>query len=77
MYALLLFGGPVSVNHVGGGLAVGSGDGTIKLRAWPRIGTLVNQLRCVELYGNAFLITDVILEDDCWRPNCSSASNKV
>ncbi|KAF8560131.1 P-loop containing nucleoside triphosphate hydrolase protein [Imleria badia] len=45
MYALLLFGGPVSVNHVGGGLTVGSGDSTVKLRAWPRIGTLVNQLR--------------------------------
>lgn len=45
MYALLLFGGPVSVNHVGGGLVVGNGDTTVRLRAWPRIGTLVNQLR--------------------------------
>lgn len=45
MYALLLFGGAVSVNHVGGGLVVGNGDSTFKLRAWPRIGTLVNQLR--------------------------------
>ncbi|KAG9314147.1 P-loop containing nucleoside triphosphate hydrolase protein [Chiua virens] len=45
MYALLLFGGPVTVNHVGGGLVVGHGDCTVKLKAWPRIGTLVNQLR--------------------------------
>ncbi|KIJ66186.1 hypothetical protein HYDPIDRAFT_174355 [Hydnomerulius pinastri MD-312] len=45
MYALLLFGGPVSVNHIGGGLTVGSGDIRLKLKAWPRIGILVNQLR--------------------------------
>ncbi|KAG8219599.1 P-loop containing nucleoside triphosphate hydrolase protein [Butyriboletus roseoflavus] len=46
IYGLLLFGGPVSVNHVGGGIVVGSVDsGTFKLKAWPRIGTLVNQLR--------------------------------
>ncbi|KAF8445690.1 P-loop containing nucleoside triphosphate hydrolase protein [Boletus edulis BED1] len=45
VYALLLFGGPVTVNHVGGRLAVGSGRETFQLRAWPRIGTLVNQLR--------------------------------
>ncbi|KAF9225566.1 P-loop containing nucleoside triphosphate hydrolase protein [Gyrodon lividus] len=45
MYALLLLGGPVSVNHVGGGLTVGEGETTLKLRAWSRIGILVNQLR--------------------------------
>lgn len=45
MYAVLLFGGPVTVNHVGGGLVVGSGECRVRLRAWPRIGTLVNQLR--------------------------------
>ncbi|KAJ7293075.1 P-loop containing nucleoside triphosphate hydrolase protein [Mycena rebaudengoi] len=45
LYALLLFGGPVSVNHVGGGLTIGSRDSWIRLRAWPRIGVLVNQLR--------------------------------
>ncbi|KAG6380964.1 P-loop containing nucleoside triphosphate hydrolase protein [Boletus reticuloceps] len=45
VYALLLFGGPVTVNHVGGRLAVGNGNETFRLRAWPRIGTLVNQLR--------------------------------
>ncbi|KAJ7492368.1 P-loop containing nucleoside triphosphate hydrolase protein [Mycena latifolia] len=45
LYALLLFGGPVSVNHVAGGLTIGSKNGWIKLRAWPRIGVLVNQLR--------------------------------
>jgi ATP-dependent RNA helicase DHX57 len=42
MYGLLLFGGPVSVNHIAGGLTVGN---TLKIKAWPRIGVLVNQLR--------------------------------
>ncbi|KAJ6575382.1 P-loop containing nucleoside triphosphate hydrolase protein [Mycena capillaripes] len=45
LYALLLFGGPVSVNHVAGGLTIGTKDGWIRLKAWPRIGVLVNQLR--------------------------------
>ncbi|KAJ7446393.1 P-loop containing nucleoside triphosphate hydrolase protein [Mycena galericulata] len=45
LYAMLLFGGPVSVNHVAGGLTVGSKDTWIRLKAWPRIGVLVNQLR--------------------------------
>ncbi|KZT08749.1 P-loop containing nucleoside triphosphate hydrolase protein [Laetiporus sulphureus 93-53] len=45
VYALLLFGGPVLVNHIGGGLTVGTKDAIIKLKAWPRIGVLVNQLR--------------------------------
>jgi len=45
MYALLLFGGPISVNHVAGGVTIRSKDGWIKLKAWPRIGILVNQLR--------------------------------
>lgn len=45
MYAMLLFGGPVTVNHVAGGLTIGSSDSLIKLKAWPRIGILVNQLR--------------------------------
>ncbi|KZP25382.1 P-loop containing nucleoside triphosphate hydrolase protein [Athelia psychrophila] len=45
VYAMLLFGGPVTVNHVAGGLTIGSSDCLIKLKAWPRIGILVNQLR--------------------------------
>ncbi|KAM5535888.1 hypothetical protein V8D89_010506 [Ganoderma adspersum] len=45
IYALLLFGGPVTVNHIGGGLTVGAKDCLIKLKAWPRIGVLVNHLR--------------------------------
>ena len=45
MYALLLFGGPVTVNHIGGGLIVGAKGTEVRLRAWPRIGVLVNQLR--------------------------------
>ncbi|KAL0581083.1 putative ATP-dependent RNA helicase ucp12 [Marasmius crinis-equi] len=45
LFAILLFGGSVSVNHVGGGLTVQSKGSVIKLKAWPRIGILVNQLR--------------------------------
>ncbi|KAJ7017484.1 P-loop containing nucleoside triphosphate hydrolase protein [Mycena alexandri] len=45
LYALLLFGGPVAVNHVAGGLTIGTKDSWIRLKAWPRIGVLVNQLR--------------------------------
>ncbi|KAJ7675357.1 P-loop containing nucleoside triphosphate hydrolase protein [Mycena rosella] len=45
LYALLLFGGPVSVNHVAGGVTIGNKDSWIRLKAWPRIGVLVNQLR--------------------------------
>ncbi|KIP11667.1 hypothetical protein PHLGIDRAFT_27719 [Phlebiopsis gigantea 11061_1 CR5-6] len=45
IYAMLLFGGPVTVNHVGGGLTIGNKDAFVKLKAWPRIGVLVNQLR--------------------------------
>ncbi|KAI0828826.1 P-loop containing nucleoside triphosphate hydrolase protein [Trametes gibbosa] len=45
IYALLLFGGPVTVNHIGGGLTVGANECFIKLKAWPRIGVLVNHLR--------------------------------
>ncbi|OSX67177.1 hypothetical protein POSPLADRAFT_1128023 [Postia placenta MAD-698-R-SB12] len=45
IYGMLLFGGAVSVNHIGGGLTVGSKDAVVKLKAWPRIGVLVNQLR--------------------------------
>ena len=45
LYALLLFGGRVSVNHVAGGITIATKDAWIKLKAWPRIGVLVNQLR--------------------------------
>lgn len=50
IYALLLFGGPVTVNHIGGGLTVGTKECFIKLKASPRIGVLVNHLRCVRVY---------------------------
>lgn len=47
LYALLMFGGPIDVNHVRGGLTVGrrGGEGTMRMRAWPRIAILVQQLR--------------------------------
>lgn len=44
LYALLLFGGPVTVNHWAGGLMLGK-DGAVKLRANTRIGVLCAQLR--------------------------------
>ncbi|KAK7064008.1 dead deah box [Favolaschia claudopus] len=45
LYALLLLGGPVSVNHVGGGLTIGTKESWVKLRA----RLLDAQLqRCVE-----------------------------
>ena len=55
MYALLLFGGPVSVNHIAGGLTVGTKDTYVKLKAWPRIGVLVNQLRYVLASSSSFI----------------------
>lgn len=42
LYGILLLGGTISVNHVGGGVTVGK---AIRLRASPRIGVLVAQLR--------------------------------
>lgn len=54
MYALLLFGGPVSVNHIRGGLTIGNKDNFIKLAAIPRIGILVNQLRYAVILFHSF-----------------------
>ncbi|KAI0275281.1 P-loop containing nucleoside triphosphate hydrolase protein [Gloeopeniophorella convolvens] len=45
LYALLLFGGHIAVDHVRGGLTVGGREGILRLRAWPRIAILVQQLR--------------------------------
>jgi len=45
MYAVLLFGGPLQINHIGGGIVVGGADNPVYIRSWPRIGVLVNQLR--------------------------------
>lgn len=42
IYAILLLGGTISVNHIAGGMTVGN---AIKLRASPRIGVLATQLR--------------------------------
>lgn len=47
LYGLLLLGGHVTINHVIGGLNVASNGRIVKLKAWPRIGILVNQLRYV------------------------------
>ncbi|KAJ3807294.1 P-loop containing nucleoside triphosphate hydrolase protein [Lentinula aff. lateritia] len=45
IWSILLFGGPISINHVSGGLTVSTRDSTVKIRAWPRIGILVNHIR--------------------------------
>ncbi|KAG8880465.1 hypothetical protein FRB97_000766 [Tulasnella sp. 331] len=45
LYGLLLFGGPILVDHAGGGLTIGGKEGRVKLKALPRIGVLMNQLR--------------------------------
>ncbi|KAJ3802281.1 P-loop containing nucleoside triphosphate hydrolase protein [Lentinula aff. detonsa] len=45
VWSILLFGGPISINHVNGGLTVSTRDNKIKLKAWPRIGILVNHIR--------------------------------
>lgn len=43
LYALLLFGGAITLNHYVGGIMLG--DGAVKLRAATRIGVLCAQLR--------------------------------
>ncbi|KAK0464219.1 P-loop containing nucleoside triphosphate hydrolase protein [Desarmillaria tabescens] len=45
LYAMLLFGGTVSVNQITGGISIDGKEGVIKLKGWPRIGILVNHLR--------------------------------
>jgi ATP-dependent RNA helicase DHX57 len=44
LFALLLFGGQLTINHFAGGITVGK-EGNIRLKAWSRIGILANQLR--------------------------------
>ncbi|EIW66325.1 hypothetical protein TREMEDRAFT_45797 [Tremella mesenterica DSM 1558] len=44
LYSLLLFGGPLTINHFAGGVLIGK-EGHIKLRAQPRVGALCSQLR--------------------------------
>ncbi|KAK0208634.1 P-loop containing nucleoside triphosphate hydrolase protein [Desarmillaria ectypa] len=47
LYAMLLFGGTVSVNQIAGGISIDGKEGVVKLKGWPRIGILVNHLRRV------------------------------
>lgn len=47
IYGILLFGGPLQMHHVGGGITVGNTDAKVYLRSNPRIGILINQLRWV------------------------------
>ena len=55
------------MDHVKGGLTVGTKESWIKLKAWPRIGILVNQLRCV--------VTFVTKESINERTACSRLLN--
>ncbi|KAF9926297.1 hypothetical protein FBU30_004105 [Linnemannia zychae] len=66
MYGLLLFGGQVQVDHLGRGLEIG--DGFIKLRAFARIGVLVNQLK---------KLLDALLQAKIANPDLSVSENPV
>ncbi|KAG0367740.1 P-loop containing nucleoside triphosphate hydrolase protein [Gamsiella multidivaricata] len=66
MYGLLLFGGQVQVDHLGRGLEIG--DGFIKLRAFARIGVLVNQLR---------KLLDAVLQAKISNPDLNVSENSV
>jgi hypothetical protein len=61
LYAVLLFGGKVNV-ELDRGVTVGN-DGWVVMRAWPRIGVLVNTLR---------RLLDVDLEANIEEPNFES-----
>ncbi|ORZ28166.1 P-loop containing nucleoside triphosphate hydrolase protein [Lobosporangium transversale] len=66
MYGLLLFGGQVQVDHLGRGLEIG--DGFVKLRAFARIGVLVNQLK---------KLLDAILQAKVLNPDLKVSDNPV
>ncbi|KAF9982153.1 hypothetical protein BGZ65_003180 [Modicella reniformis] len=66
MYGLLLFGGKVQVDHLGRGLEIG--DGFVKLRAFARIGVLVNQLK---------KLLDSILQAKISNPDLNVSGNAV
>jgi hypothetical protein len=44
LFGLLLFGGPITINHWAGGIMLGKA-GEVKLKAGTRIGVLCSQLR--------------------------------
>ncbi|KAG0238761.1 hypothetical protein BGW42_002627 [Actinomortierella wolfii] len=67
MYGLLLFGGQVKVDHLGRGLEVGK-DGFIRLRAFARIGVLVNQLK---------KLLDALLQAKISNPDLNVSDNPV
>ncbi|KAG0246716.1 P-loop containing nucleoside triphosphate hydrolase protein [Mortierella sp. GBAus27b] len=66
MYGLLLFGGQVQVDHLGRGLEIG--DGFVKLRAFARIGVLVNQLK---------KLLDALLQAKISNPDMDVSKNPV
>lgn len=66
LYALLLFGGVVRVDHLGKGLTIG--DDWIRMKAWARIGVLVNHLR---------RLLDTLLESKVQNPSIEMESSEV
>ena len=66
MYGLLLFGGQVLVDHLGRGLEIG--DGFVKMRAFARIGVLVNQLK---------KLLDAILQAKISNPDLNVSESPV
>ncbi|KAL8655568.1 MAG: hypothetical protein Q9226_002993 [Calogaya cf. arnoldii] len=64
-YALLLFGGPITLDTLGRGLMV---DGWLKLRGWARIGVLVSRLR---------MMLDDVLAKKIENPSLDVAGSEV
>ncbi|KAL8999381.1 MAG: hypothetical protein Q9169_001807 [Polycauliona sp. 2 TL-2023] len=64
-YALLLFGGPITLDTHGRGLIV---DGWLKLRGWARIGVLVSRLR---------MMLDDVLARKIENPSLDVAGSEV
>lgn len=62
----------MTINHIGGGLVVGDKEQWVKLKAWPRIGVLVNHLRPVPSVTelNSFVDEHAGVS---WMHNCSVA----
>lgn len=65
VYALLLFGGPITLDTLGRGLIV---DGWLKLRGWARIGVLVSRLR---------MMLDDVLAKKIENPSLDVAGSEV
>ena len=61
------------MNHVAGGLTIGSKENTVKLKAWPRIGILANHLRLALPFSFSSYTINVDVLDVYWMHNFSDA----